>query len=64
MGVCVSTYFLRPNVFSVHRFLARCMAEVMGHFVPKIATPNVLPPAPFPPKECAHGWASLVASFS
>ena len=32
--VCVSAYFLRFNVFTVHRFLARCLGVVMGRFVP------------------------------
>ena len=31
---CSSAYFLRPNVFTVRRFLALCLGVVMGRFVP------------------------------
>ena len=33
--VCASSsaYFFRPDVFTVHRFLALCLGVVMGHFV-------------------------------
>ena len=36
MCVCVrsSAYFLRPDVFTVCRFLALCLGVVMGRFVP------------------------------
>ena len=32
--VCSSAYFLRPGVFTVHRFVALCLGVVMGRFVP------------------------------
>ena len=31
---CSSTYFFRPDVFTVCRFLALCLGVVMGRFVP------------------------------
>ena len=31
---CSSAYFFRPDVFTVRRFLALCLGEVMGRFVP------------------------------
>ena len=32
--VCVSAYFLAPNIFTVRCFLKFCMGVVMGRFVP------------------------------
>ena len=32
--VCSSAYFLRLDVFTVHRFLSLCLGVVMGRFVP------------------------------
>ena len=34
MCACSSAYFLRPDGFTVHRFLALCLGVVMGRFVP------------------------------
>ena len=31
---CISTYFLRADVFTMCRFIALCMGVVMGRFVP------------------------------
>ena len=32
--VCSCAYFLRPDIFTVRRFLALCLGVVMGCFVP------------------------------
>ena len=32
--VCSSTYFFRPDVFTVQRFFTFCLVAVMGRFVP------------------------------
>ena len=42
-GVCVEVpYFLRLDVFTVHRFLALCSGLVMGRFVPLAGTTFLL----------------------
>ena len=53
--VFVSTYFLRSNVFSVHRFLARCMGVVMGRFVPLALTAFLLGGTSNPEEEVEEG---------
>ena len=55
MCACSSTYFFRPDVFTVRRFLALCLGVVMGRFVPLSGTAFFLERTSTPEEEVEEG---------